>query len=199
MSLVRTGIAAALLAAALTTSPTMAQSKPGAGGAVAVAAASPQPAADKLRPGLSVTYFFGLINNIKEIPDAPGKAGPPLPALNYNVGFKNVLTSDREDGVQARIIGFIKLDKPGVWRFAVNSNDGVRLEIGGKTIYELPGVQPDVMSDVLEVKADTAGWYPIKLLYFEKKNTSTLELFWAAPGVADLAIAPESAYAHLPQ
>ena len=50
-----------------------------------------------------------------------------------------VLTSDREDGVQAVIVGYIKLDKPGLWKFAVNSNDGVRLMIGGKKIYELPG------------------------------------------------------------
>ena len=197
MRLVRIGTIAATIGLALWATTAMAQPKPA--GQVAVAAASPQPAADKLKPGLNVSYFYGIINNIKEIPDAPGKPGAPLPALNYNVGFKNVLTSDREDGVQARIDGFIKLDKPGVWKFAVHSNDGVKLQVGGKTIYELPGVHPDTMSDVIEVNVTTPGWHPIHLLYFEKRNTSTLELFWAPPGVADLAIAPESAFAHLPQ
>lgn len=193
MSFVRKFAALALFGAvAATASLGAAQPK---GGPVPVAVANPQPTA--LQPGLAVTYFHGLINHIREMQDAPGKPGAPLPSLNYNVGYKNVLSSDREDGVQARILGFIKLDKPGIWKFAINSNDGVRLEIGGKKLYELPGVQPDVMSDVLEVKADAAGWYPLKIMYFEKRNTSTLELYWAAPGVADLAIVPPEAFGHV--
>lgn len=190
--------ALALIGVALAASPSWAQirgTKPS--GPVAVNPANPQPAADKIKPGLSVSYFFGLINNINEIPDAPGKAGPPLPNLDYNVGFKNVLTSDRDDGVQAIIVGYIKLDKPGLWKFAVNSNDGCRFMIDGKKIYELPGVQPDVMSDVLEVNASAPGWYALKMLYFEKRNTSTLQLFWAPPGTADLGIVPASAFGYV--
>jgi hypothetical protein len=108
-----------------------------------------------------------------------------------------VLTSDAEDGVQAIIVGYIKLDKPGAWKFAVNSNDGVRLTIGGKKIYELPGVQPDVMSDVFEVNASEAGWYALHILYFEKRNTSTLQLYWAPPGTADLAIVAPAALGYV--
>ncbi|MGE0151494.1 MAG: PA14 domain-containing protein [Reyranellaceae bacterium] len=190
--------ALALIGLALATSPSLAQIRGSkSSGPVAINPANPQPAADKIKPGLSVSYYFGLINNVNEIPDAPGKAGPPLPQLNYNVGFKNVLTSDREDGVQAIIIGYIMLDKPGLWKFAVQSNDGCRFLLDGKKIYELPGVQPDVMSDVLEVNASAPGWYALKMFYFEKRNTSTLELYWAPPGVADLAIVPASAFAHV--
>ena len=197
MSLFRIAMVA-LIGAILAATPSLAQfrgSKPS--GPVAVNPVNPQPDAGKIKPGLSVSYYFGLINNISEIPDAPGKAGPPIPQLNYNVGFKNVLTSDREDGVQAIIVGYIKLDKPGMWKFAVHSNDGCRFMIDGKKIYELPGVQPDVMSDVLEVNASAPGWYALKMLYFEKRNTSTLELYWAPPGTADLAIVPAEAFAHL--
>ena len=28
---------------------------------------------------------------------------------------------------------------------------------------------------------EEAGWYPITVLYFEKKNTSTLQLYWLKP------------------
>lgn len=190
--------ALALLGAALVASPSLAQIRgTKASGPVAVSAANPQPAADKIKQGLAVGYYNGLINNINEIPDGPGKPGAPLPHLDWNVGLKNVLTSDRDDGVQAVIVGYIKLDKPGLWKFAVNSNDGVRLTIGGKKIYELPGVQPDVMSDVLEVTAADAGWYALKILYFEKRNTSTLQLFWAPPGTADLAIVTPAALGYV--
>lgn len=190
--------ALALVGVALAASPSLAQIRgTKASGPVAVSAANPQPAADKIKQGLAVGYYNGLINNISEIPDGPGKPGAPLPHLDWDVGFKNVLTSDRDDGVQAVITGFIKLDKPGLWKFAVKSNDGVRLTIGGKKIYELPGVQPDVMSDVLEVNADAAGWYALKILYFEKRNTATLQLYWAAPGVADLAIVSPAALGYV--
>ena len=96
--------------------------------------ADPQPA--NVVPGLSVSYRYGIINNVSEMSDTVGEPGAPLPQLSYNAGFGKVLTSNREDGVQARIVGFIKFDKPGQWRFAVKSNDGVRLEIGGKMVYE---------------------------------------------------------------
>jgi len=197
MSFLRIAVLA-LLGAALVASPSLAQIRgTKSSGPVAVSAANPQPAADKIKQGLAVGYYNGLINNINEIPDGPGKPGAPLTHLDWNVGLKNVLTSDRDDGVQAVIVGYIKLDKPGLWKFAVNSNDGVRLMIGGKKIYELPGVQPDVMSDVLEVNAADAGWYALKILYFEKRNTSTLQLFWAAPGVADLAIVTPAALGYV--
>ena len=196
MSWVRNGAVAALLGFVALAAPATAQMRVAHS---SIAAVNPQPPADKLQPGLSVSYFFGLINHIREIPNAPGKAGPPLPNLDYDVGFGNVLTSEREDGVQAIIVGFIKLDKPGVWKFAVKHNDGVSFEIGGRKIYEMPGVQPDVMSDVLEVKTETPGWHALKMLYFEKRNTATLQLYWAPPGAADLNIAPPEAFAHLPQ
>ncbi len=197
MSFLRIAVLA-LMSAALVASPSLAQTRgTKAAGPVAVSAANPQPAADKIKQGLAVGYYNGLINNINEIPDGPGKPGAPLTHLDWNMGLKNVLTSDRDDGVQAVITGYIKLDKPGLWKFAVNSNDGVRLMIGGKKIYELPGVQPDVMSDVLEVNADAAGWYALKILYFEKRNTATLQLFWAPPGTADLAIVTPSALGYV--
>jgi hypothetical protein len=198
MSFFRTA-ALALLGVAIVATPALTQIRGSrASGPIAVTPANPQPAADKVKQGLSVSYFKGLINNINEIPaDAKGKPGPPLPHLDWNVGFKNVLTSDAEDGVQAIIVGYIKLDKPGAWKFAVNSNDGVRLTIGGKKIYELPGVQPDVMSDVFEVNASEAGWYTLNILYFEKRNTSTLQLYWAPPGTADLAIVTPAALGYV--
>lgn len=194
MSLIRIALVA-LLGIAVATAPALAQRRPA--GPVAIAPANPQPAADKVKQGLAVSYYFGLINNISEIPNAPGKAGPPLPHLDWNVGFNNVLTSDRDDGVQAIITGYIKLDKPGVWKFAINSNDGVRFLLDNKKIYELPGVQPDVMSDVLEVNAPAPGWYALKMLYFEKRNTASLQLYWAAPGVADLAIVDPAALGYV--
>lgn len=185
---------AAVLALGFTVSIAEAQPRKGGVELTGLKAADPQPG--KLQPGLAVSYRYGIINHVDEIADTVGEPGEPLPQLNYNVGFKKVLTSRMDDGVQARIVGFIKFDAPGAWKFAVHSNDGVRLWIGDKKIYELPDVHADTMSEIFSVTIDKAGWYPIKVLYFEKRNTATLELYWAPPGKSDMAIVPASAFGH---
>lgn len=189
----RTFLAGAAAALALCLTVSVAHAQKG-GDIKGLKIADPQPA--NVVPGLSVSYRYGIINNVSEMSDSVGEPGEPLPQLNYNVGFGKVLSSKREDGVQARIVGFLKLDKPGQWRFAVKSNDGVRMEIGGKMVYELAGVHSDTMSEVVTMTIDKAGWYPIKILYFEKRETSTLELYLAGPGVNDLSLAPPSAFGH---
>ncbi len=41
------------------------------------------------------------------------------------------------------------------------------------------------------------GWYPLSLWYFERKNTSTLELYWLKPGEEGrLSFVPADALAH---
>ena len=114
------------------------------------------PAADKLKPGLKVAYFFTLVRQLGSLKayakGRKGDAGKPLPMLNYKTGYGNVLTSDRNLGVGAHITGFIKFDKAGVYTFKLHSNDGVELNIGGKFLFEDPEVHSDSMSDPIKVE-----------------------------------------------
>lgn len=189
--------AAASLAAALLAAPLAAPAS-----AAEVAPASPQPKAGALKPGLAVNYHFYEVREIKWLLYYAGKkkgtAGAPLPQINYDSGVANVLSSERPDGVGANIRGFIKLDKPGAYVFKVNSNDGVRLTLGGKQIFEDGGVHSDSMSGPIQVRIAKPGWYPIQIWYFERKGTSTLQLFWQPPGGGASVIVPASAFAHAP-
>lgn len=142
--------------------------------------AEPQP--QNLTPGLAVEYTYAIMNNISELKGRKFEPGPPLPNLESKVGDGTVLTSKTRDGVGAVITGFIRFEKPGVYGFDVTSNDGVRVEIGGKLLYEDPGVHADDTSERIDVKIDQPGWYPIQVLYFEKRYTSTLILRWLGPG-----------------
>lgn len=144
--------------------------------------ANPPPPTDKLAPGLAVNYQYGIINRIGELNEKGKEIGAPLTHLTWSTGAGKVLTSDRTDGVQAHIFGFIRFPSAGTYVFEVNSNDGVRLEIGGKRIWEDGDVHPDRLSPPIPVQVPAPGLYPIKILYFEKRNTSTLEVFWAPPG-----------------
>lgn len=168
---------------------------------VAVNPASPQPAADQLKPGLAVRYYFDYFRHIDEMIEfedfRDGKVGEPILELNYKVGQGNVLTSDSNDAVGAKMTGYILLDQPGTYSFAFLSNDGVRLEIDGKMILEDPGVHSDQYSDFGSVTVTEPGWYPILIRYYERKNTSTIIFFWRPPGVeGTMPIVPGAALAH---
>ena len=141
-------------------------------------AAEPQPTAEQLQPGLGVGYVYGRFNHLKEFETKKFEPGKPLPKLDYRMGDGAVLTTKERDQVGALITGFIRFEKPGTYGFDVTSNDGVRVEIGGKLLYEDPSVHSDDTSDRIDVKVDQPGWYPIKIVYYEKKGTATLVLRW---------------------
>ncbi len=163
-----------------------------------------KPRESKLKPGLGVTYYLNRFNHIDELlleaEMTKGHKGKPLPQLNYKVEHGNVLTSDREDMIGAMIYGFIRLDKKGVYTFLLQSNDGVELHLGGKRIYRDGAVHADDFSPPLTIMVDQPGWYAVDLAYFEKRNTSTLELYWQPPGgKGDPVFVPASAFAHIPK
>ncbi len=160
-----------------------------------------QPTAENLKPGLSVRYYGVKLNSIREFLEwmdyKDGTPGKPIPMLNYHVGQGNVLTSNSSDMVGANIKGLINFETSGTYTMMVQSNDGVRLNIGGKLIYEDPDVHADRFSDEIRLEISEPGWYPVHVLYFEKKNTSTLELYWDPPGPEDIDFVPAKAYGHL--
>ena len=163
----------------------------------------PQPAAEALTPGLAVRYynaFFRLIEEFVEWQqEDTGVPGPPIPDINSRVAGGPVLTSGIEDGVGAEITGLIRLDRPGTYSFVVQSNDGFRLQIGGVQVLEDPDVHGDRYSKIAKLSIEQPGWYPLTMLYFERKGTATIELYWKPPGeeAGSMAFVPAEAFAHL--
>jgi hypothetical protein len=147
---------------------------------------SPQPDPSKLKQGLGVRYYFNRFNELRELEDwmqtDEGQPGPPLSQLDYRSGIGNVLTAGTADMVGARIDGFLHLAAAGKYRFLVTSNDGVRLSIGGVKMHEDPSIHGDTTSRPLVFEVAEPGWYPLHILYFEKKGTATLVLYWRPPG-----------------
>jgi hypothetical protein len=159
--------------------------------------AEPQPTGDQLAPGLAVQYTYAIMNYIGEMKGRKFESGPPLTHLDWRMGSGIVLTSKAREGVGAIITGLIRFDTPGVYGFDVTSNDGVRLEIGGQRIHEDPGVHSDTTSDRIDVKIDQPGWYPIQIMYFQKRYTATLVVRWIGPGeTGKLTPVPPAALAH---
>jgi hypothetical protein len=160
--------------------------------------AGAQPVAGLKPAAPQPTAVYCRFNNINEFADKKFEPGPPLAHLDWKMGAGIVLTSKEKDQVGALITGFIRFDKAGTFGFDVTSNDGVRVEIGGKLLYEDPTVHGDDTSDRIDVKIGQPGWYPLQILYFEKKGTATLVLRWAPAGAdakAPLVPVPAAAFA----
>jgi hypothetical protein len=145
-------------------------------------------------PGLAVRYVFAYFRHIDEIVEFmaadKGKEGDPLVNIDSKVGGGNVLTSGMDDGVAAAISGLINLDTAGTYAFSANSNDGFRLTVGGIQVVEDPDVHYDRFSEIGKITVTTPGWYSLKMLYFERKSTSLIQLYWRPPGAKKMVIVP---------
>ena len=184
---VSVGLAIAILARSAIAAPVITGVRP----------AEPEPTADQLAPGLAVQYTYALMNHLDEMKGRTFESGPPITHLDWRMGTGIVLTSKAREGVGAIITGLVRFEKPGVYGFDVTSNDGVRLEIGGQLIHEDPGVHSDTTSDRIDVRSDQPGWYPIQIMYFQKRYTATLAVRWIGPGdMGKLTPVPASALAH---
>ncbi len=159
---------------------------------------------DQLQPGLSVLYFHAFYRHIDEMPRgriaiARGIPGKPIPYLDHHFAEEvMVFESGRAKGVGMHLEGYILLEKPGEYVFQANSNDGFRMLISDRRIINDPTVHSDRLSEKGMVKISEPGWYPIHILYFQRKGTATIQLFWKKPGDKQKSIVPAEVYAHLP-
>lgn len=165
----------------------------------------PAPDANAIKPGLTVNYYYAYYDWIDEVMEAAREEQPDpgaiLPALDYHTGQDKVLTSDKFNGVGAHIRGLINLDETGRYNFVAESNDGVHIVLGGALLLQDGDVHADRYSDIATATIAKAGWYPLEVHYFEKKNTATLRLLWRKPSMnegAEMIIVPAAAYGHTP-
>jgi len=155
-----------------------------------------------LEPGLAVQYYFAKFNNLRELrPTAEtrrGKVGAPLADVNWVGNRGNVMTSGKPDFVGAKITGFLRIPEAGAYAFRFYTNDGFEMILDGREIYSDPTVHKDRLSPEVPAVFNAAGLYPIQMLYFEKKGSSTLRLEWRPPGATEFSVVPAEAFKHSP-
>ncbi|MDP2645748.1 MAG: PA14 domain-containing protein [Desulfobacterales bacterium] len=164
-----------------------------------------RPTADAgaIRPGLAVLYFDDFYKSIYTMPSGKtavrdGKPGPPIPFLNHRFGTGPVFGSGKMQGVGLQLTGFINFAVPGKYLFKAQSNDGIQIFIQDKMVINDPYVHSDRFSAIATVEVDRSGWYPFKALYFQRKGTAMIELYWQAPGETEFRIVPAAAFGHVP-
>lgn len=149
----------------------------------AIAPANPQPTG--LKPGLAVNYYFADFGHVDEVVDVASRKDPlvgePLADLSFR-GSGKVLGTKFDNLVGAVITGFIRFPEARSYRLRVVSNDGVRVNLSGQTIYADPKPHPDRTLGPVDVEIPEAGWYPIEVVWFERKGSHALQLAWSSGG-----------------
>ena len=74
----------------------------------------------------------------------------------------------------------VTIPSDGQWTFGTNSDDGVRVAIGGQTVINADGYWGQ-REEVGTIQL-SAGTYPMDVVYFQHADNSSLEVF-AAPGL----------------
>ena len=157
---------------------------------------------DTLKPGLAVVYIYGFWRHIDQMltdgkANQKAKPGKPIPLINHQFERGLVFDSGVTRGVGMKMTGFIRLPKSGKYGFMAKSNDGIRVFVIDQMVINDPTGHPARFSEPGSVEISDPGWYPLKILYFQRKGTAALEMHWKRPGDEAFSIIPAEAYAHV--
>jgi uncharacterized protein (TIGR03663 family) len=142
-----------------------------------------------LKPGLKLESFKGV-----------GFAGAPQSSADGDTSYDFAWATDGDKKYQSpfslRWTGFINIEHPGLYKFAVESDDGSWLTIDDTPVIDNGGDHP-----VIKLSRNvnlSAGKHKFELKYFDVLGGAVLHLTWAPPGSTEVAI-PATAFFHKSQ
>lgn len=95
-------------------------------------------------------------------------------------------TRTRDEGIALRFTGFIYARTPGVYRFALSSDDGSRLYVADRLVVDNDGLHATQERE--GTLALAAGYHPIRVEYFNRTGGFSLVLRGEKVGVAMVEI-----------
>jgi len=101
-----------------------------------------------------------------------------LPAGLFDIAAAPSLRPDHFGYV---FTGFLKVPADGDYTFALDSDDGSRLTLGGATVVEHDGIHGEGSPRVATVRL-AAGRVPLRLDYFQGAQGKGLTVTWSGPG-----------------
>jgi len=125
---------------------------------------------DKLKAGVAYKYYEGSWDKLPDF----AKLKVVKQGVSKNIDLSQRVKKDNHGLV---FTGYLKVDKAGDYSFAVKSDDGSKLWIGGKLIVDHDGLHAADAKIGLTLSLKP-GYYPIKLDYFEKIYNDGLEVLW---------------------
>jgi hypothetical protein len=89
-------------------------------------------------------------------------------------------------------VGSLQIETPGLYRFRLKADDGVRLILADEILGE--ALVPDQPNQVWAEQELSPGLYPIRIDYFQRHGGNALEFFWQPPGQSEGPVPPGVLY-----
>jgi hexosaminidase len=125
-------------------------------------------------PGVDYDQYNGLFTSTKDLDNQKSGSRGVMAAI----GLPEPLP-EKPFGLIVR--GYIKIEKPGVYRFYVKSDDGSTLSFGNRLV-----VNHDGQHSATEKSGETAlgkGWHNFELRYFDAGDAKSLMVSWSGMGI----------------
>jgi hypothetical protein len=137
------------------------------------------------RPGL-ITEVYSLRGPLEDFPRIPADRKPDLRRIDSQVRIEptqeRLVGSDMADHFYVRWTGILRVPKAGKFTFFLESSDGSRLQLGGRTVLENGGVHGmEEKSAEMDLKA---GDQEIEIQFFENVGEFGCRLSWESEGMA---------------
>jgi fibronectin type 3 domain-containing protein len=88
--------------------------------------------------------------------------------------------------------GFINIPTTGTYRFSTETNEGSRMWVNNQLVVNNDGIH--VCTKITSTNISlTAGWYPVRVEYFENGGAECFNVRWIRPGFSEATI-PSSAF-----
>ncbi len=141
---------------------------------------------EKTEPGLRYEYFEGTFEKTADLKDP----------LRRGVAHAfDIASRARDTRFGFRYTGFLKVPKRGVYQFALSSDDGGRLLVGGEMVVDNDGLHS--LREKTGLIALAPGLHTIQVDFFNRDGGFDLKVHWSGPDLPrqpiterDLAIAP---------
>ena len=151
-----------------------------------------------LAPGLLGEYF-AMDSAVEDFPKIPADKKPTLKRVDKTIEFRSTGPTfpgtKLDNHFAIRWTGTIKIPRDGQYTFFLESDDGSRLLIDGKTVVDNGGLHDmQEQSESVELKA---GEHEIRIDYFENENDggAGCVLCWKGKDLAR-EVVPASALFH---
>jgi mono/diheme cytochrome c family protein len=102
----------------------------------------------------------------------------PVPGQRFDI---TIAPSLRPDSFGYVFTGFLKVPHTGEYTFTLDSDDGSRLTVAGRTVIEYDGIHGEGKPKTATVPLE-AGRVPVRLDYFQGRHGKGLTVSWTGPG-----------------
>lgn len=147
--------------------------------------------ADGFQPGLKGMRLQGKTDNFATVDKQWEEHGEAFPAQRVDLSQR-----PRQEFYALRFAGQIAFPTAGIYTFALTSDDGSRLVIGGETLIKMDRHQSATTSHGT-IQVTQPGLVPFRCDYYQGDGGQELSLHWNGPGI-DRQEVPAEAYFHKP-